>query len=73
MLLELLRKLIRKESAIHYIGGSDVLPPPLKGQQEQTALEALEQKTVRLQKRQLEARAHEKNKQKGRTGKAKNH
>ena len=43
MLLELLRKLIRKESAIHYIGGSDVLPPPLKGQQEQTALEALEQ------------------------------
>ena len=43
MLLELLRKLIRKESAIHYIGGSDVLPPPLKGQQEQTALKALEQ------------------------------
>ena len=43
MLLEILRKLIRKETAIHYIGGSDVLPPPLKGQQEQTALEALEQ------------------------------
>ena len=43
MLLKILRKLIRKESAIHYIGGSDVLPPPLKGQQEQTALEALEQ------------------------------
>lgn len=43
MLLELLRKLIRKENAIHYIGGSDVLPPPLKGQQEQAALEALEQ------------------------------
>ena len=44
MLLELLRKLIiRKEKAIHYIGGSDVLPPPLKGQQEQSALEALEQ------------------------------
>ena len=37
------------------------------------ALEALEQKTVRLQKRQAEARAHEKNRQKGRTGKAKNH
>ena len=36
-------------------------------------LEALEQKTVRLQKRQAEARAHEKNRQKGRTGKAKNH
>ena len=43
MLLEILRKLIRRENAIHYIGGSDVLPPPLKGQQEQTALEALEQ------------------------------
>ena len=43
MLLEILRKLIiRKENAIHYIGGSDVLPPPLKGQQEQNALEALE-------------------------------
>ena len=37
------------------------------------ALEALEQKTARLQKRQAEARAHEKNRQKGRTGKAKNH
>ena len=36
-------------------------------------MEALEQKTVRLQKRQAEARAHEKNRQKGRTGKAKNH
>ena len=44
MLLEILRKLgIRKGNAIHYIGGSDVLPPPLKGQQEQAALEALEQ------------------------------
>lgn len=28
---------------IHYIGGSDVLPPPLKGEQEQKALEELEQ------------------------------
>lgn len=27
---------------LYYIGGSDVLPPPLKGQQEQNALEALE-------------------------------
>ena len=31
------------EQTIYYIGGSDVLPPPLKGQQEQTALERLEQ------------------------------
>ena len=44
MILEILRKLIlRRENAIHYIGGSDVLPPPLKGQQEQSALEALQQ------------------------------
>ncbi len=28
---------------IHYIGGSDVLPPPLKGQQEQDALMQMEQ------------------------------
>ena len=33
---------IRKGNSIHYIGGSDVLPPPLKGQEEQAALEALQ-------------------------------
>ena len=27
---------------IYYIGGSDVLPPPLKGMEEQSALEELE-------------------------------
>ena len=42
-----LRKLLRilglvREQDIFYIGGSDILPPPLKGQQEQAALEALE-------------------------------
>ena len=43
MLLTILRKLrFWKKNAIHYIGGSDVLPPPLKGQEEQLALEALE-------------------------------
>ena len=31
------------EEAVYYIGGSDVLPPPLKGKEEQDALEALEQ------------------------------
>ncbi len=31
------------EQSIHYIGGSDVLPPPLKGAEEQQALERLEQ------------------------------
>ena len=33
---------ILKEKSIHYVGGSDVLPPPLKGQEEQDALEALQ-------------------------------
>ena len=43
-LLEFLRKLgLIKENGIYYIGGSDVLPPPLKGAEEQEALEALEQ------------------------------
>ena len=28
---------------VFYIGGSDILPPPLKGKEEQDALEALEQ------------------------------
>ena len=28
---------------VHYIGGADVLPPPLKGEREQEALEKLEQ------------------------------
>ncbi len=42
-LLDILRRLgIFKEKGIYYIGGSDVLPPPLKGEQEQAALEALE-------------------------------
>ena len=30
-------------SGLYYIGGSDVLPPPLKGREEQEALELLEQ------------------------------
>lgn len=31
------------QNAVYYIGGADVLPPPLKGEQEQEALEQLEQ------------------------------
>ena len=34
---------ILRENPIYYIGGSDVLPPPLKGLEEQAALEGLEQ------------------------------
>lgn len=40
-ILAFLRKL--KTESIYYIGGSDVLPPPLKGEEERRALEALEQ------------------------------
>jgi len=40
----LLRKIgILSPREIHYIGGSDVLPAPLKGEQEQKALQRLEQ------------------------------
>ncbi len=42
-LIEILKKLgIVQQNTIYYIGGSDVLPPPLKGEAEQQALEALE-------------------------------
>ena len=34
---------LTSRESIFYIGGADVLPPPLKGQEEQNALEALEQ------------------------------
>ena len=43
-LYEFLRKLgLARVAPIYYIGGTDVLPPPLKGAEEQQALEALEQ------------------------------
>ena len=43
-LWNLLRNLTgRQEQNIYYIGGADVLPPPLKGEREQSALEQLEQ------------------------------
>ena len=39
----LLRKMgLLSSGGVYYIGGADVLPPPLKGEQEQKALEALE-------------------------------
>ncbi|MGM9627588.1 MAG: RNA polymerase sporulation sigma factor SigE [Faecousia sp.] len=42
-LLEWLKKLgLLPEKGIYYIGGSDILPPPLKGAEEQEALEAME-------------------------------
>ena len=42
-MIRLLSGLIRIAPSVHYIGGSDVLPAPLKGAEEREALEALEQ------------------------------
>ena len=43
-LLEIFSRFGWKTSgSVHYIGGSDVLPPPLKGEEELAALEALQQ------------------------------
>ena len=55
MLLELLQKLgFFRESGIFYIGGSDVLPPPLKGEEERLTLEALEQGSEDARQRLVE-------------------
>jgi len=40
--------------SIYYIGGSDVLPPPLKGQEERLALEMLEQGSEEAKQRLIE-------------------
>jgi len=54
-LWNLLRKLgILRENSIHYIGGSDVLPPPLKGQEELDALEALQRGEEQAKNRLVE-------------------
>ena len=43
-LFQFFRRLgLLQDETLYYIGGSDILPPPLKGQQELDALEALEQ------------------------------
>ena len=54
-LLELLRKIgLLSGGEIFYIGGSDVLPPPLKGQDELDALEGLEVGDERAKQRLIE-------------------
>ena len=40
-ILEKLKSLLKK--GVYYIGGAEILPPPLKGDQERSALEAMEQ------------------------------
>lgn len=46
--------LLPEEEGIYYIGGSDILPPPLKGEEEQSALVALEQGDVDAKQRLIE-------------------
>lgn len=43
-----------KTNGIYYIGGADVLPPPLKGEEEQNALEALESGDFQAKQRLIE-------------------
>ena len=42
MLFILIKLRLLPQKGVHYIGGTDVLPPPLKGEQERLALEAME-------------------------------
>ena len=46
--------LLSREESIFYIGGSDVLPPPLKGAEEENTLEALEQGDEKAKQRLIE-------------------
>lgn len=39
---KMLYKLAAERNAVYYIGGTDILPPPLKGEEEQSTLEALQ-------------------------------
>jgi len=43
-----------KSGSIHYVGGSDVLPPPLKGEEELAALEALQRGEDQAKRRLVE-------------------
>ena len=56
---EMLKKLLKRmmicdSQAIYYIGGADVLPPPLKGEEEQEALAALEEGCESAKQRLIE-------------------
>lgn len=54
-LTELLLKLgLFQPQSIHYIGGADVLPPPLKGEEEQQALAAMEEGSESAKQRLIE-------------------
>lgn len=54
-LLELLTRLgLVQPQCVHYIGGTDVLPPPLKGDEEQEALAAMEEGSESAKQRLIE-------------------
>ena len=54
-LFELLGKIgIVRPDGVFYIGGSDVLPPPLKGKEEMEALESLEQGSEQAKQKLIE-------------------
>ncbi len=54
-LLRILKKLRAvSQGTVYYIGGTDVLPPPLKGQEELQALEALERGSEEAKQRLIE-------------------
>ena len=54
-LLVFLRKIgILSENAVYYIGGADVLPPPLKGEEEQNTLLALEEGNEQAKQKLIE-------------------
>ena len=54
-LMEFLEKIrIIRTDGIYYIGGSDVLPPPLKGKEEQDVLEALERGSEQAKQQLIE-------------------
>ena len=46
--------ILPEQEGIYYIGGSDVLPPPLKGEEERSALEAVEQGDFEAKQRLIE-------------------
>ena len=54
-MMRILMKLgFAETGAVYYIGGTDVLPPPLKGAEEQKALEELEQGSEEAKQRLIE-------------------
>ena len=55
MLIKLISRIVNGDcGGIFYIGGTDVLPPPLRGKEEQESLEALEQGSESAKQRLIE-------------------